>query len=469
MAGRRVASNGAASGDGAPAPQRRTRWRVSLLRKSRRAVAPAFGAGIVATVLAGGMMAAGPAAASPAARAATTAAAASSAPATAPSPATRWLIPWDRAKATGARTMTPQAGMAAAAAFPGFSGAFLNGVSCTGRSQCTATGVATTRTGKNLKPLAERWNGTSWTVQTTPTTNTGGWLGGTLDGGVSCTSSTACVAAGFSYSSTFYRLLGEGWNGSTWTIQPDLKPAPGGQPIGISCRWAKDCTAVGQRNTGMTLAEHWNGRKWSAQTTKHLGALDSVSCPATGNCTAVGSNPAGKALAEHWNGTTWSDQSVASPQQLNLLWSVSCTAVQDCVAVGTAGTTSPAISLAPLAEHWTGGTWAVLNPANPAPAGDNAELNSVSCTSATNCMAVGDYADQAGTSDTSFAEQWDGTNWTLETTPSAVTFTALASVSCPSAAHCVAVGVSSPTATGALSPVAEVWDGTTWTAVTAPR
>jgi hypothetical protein len=82
-------------------------------------------------------------------------------------------------------------------------------------------------------------------------------------------------------------------------------------------------------------------------------------------------------------------------------------------------------------------------------------------------MAVGDYADQANTSDTAFAEQWNGTSWTLETTPSAVTFTALGSVSCSSAAHCAAVGVSSPTATGALSPVAEVWNGSTWTAVAA--
>ncbi len=45
-----------------------------------------------------------------------------------------------------------------------------------------------------------------------------------------------------------------------------------------------------------------------------------------------------------------------------------------------------------------------------------AEFNSVSCTSATSCMAVGDYSDQAGSTDTSFAEQWNGTVWTVETT-----------------------------------------------------
>ena len=79
----------------------------------------------------------------------------------------------------------------------------------------------------------------------------------------------------------------------------------------------------------------------------------------------------GKALAAHWNGKAWSDQSVASPEQLNLLGGVSCPAVKDCVAVGTAGTvTSSALALAPLAEQWTGGKWGVLTVPDPAPAGD---------------------------------------------------------------------------------------------------
>ena len=54
----------------------------------------------------------------------------------------------------------------------------------------------------------------------------------------------------------------------------------------------------------------------------------------------------------------------------------------------------------------------------------------MSCTSATNCVAVGDYMDPAGTSDTTLAEQWDGTSWTVLTTPSPATFSALVSVSC---------------------------------------
>ena len=440
-------------------------------------------AGVTAAVLAGAMMAAVPAvaaAASPAAHAAAAARAATSALATSTpvsraaarldSPALRRLIPWGRATTAGARAISAQARTAAAATSAGFSGGVLYAVSCTSRSQCTATGMASTRSGKNTKTLAERWNGTTWAVQLTPTPTSRTLLGGALAAGVSCTSPAACVADGFSYSTKSAQLLGEGWNGRTWTTQADAAPVVAADPAGLSCTWAKDCMAVGARLSGMTLAEHWNGRKWSALTTKHDGALESVSCPATRNCTAVGSNNAGKALAAHWNGQAWSDQSAASPGQLTLLAGVSCPAAQDCVAVGTGGTvTSSALDLAPAAEQWTGGKWAVLTVPDPAPAGDLAELNSVSCSSATTCMAVGDYMDQAGTTDTAFTEQLAGPAWTVLTTPSAATFSALGSVSCSSPVHCVAVGASSATATGTISPLTEVWNGSAWTAVTAPR
>jgi len=171
-----------------------------------------FGAGITATVLAGAMMAAGPAAAaSPAAHAASGAGIARVG-----SPGAPGFRPWTRGAAKGALAMTPQArASAAAASSSGFSGATLAGVSCTGRKQCTATGTASTRNGTNYKPLAERWNGTTWAKQATPTTNSGGYLGAALTAGVACTSSSACMAAGFSYTAKTSRLLGEGWNGRT--------------------------------------------------------------------------------------------------------------------------------------------------------------------------------------------------------------------------------------------------------------
>ena len=141
------------------------------------------------------------------------------------------------------------------------------------------------------------------------------------------------------------------------------------------------------------------------------------------------------------------------------------------MAVGTGGTvTSSALDLAPLAERWTGGKWAVLTVPDPAPAGDIAELNSVSCTSATNCMAVGDYMrpgrhdrhDRGGAVE---RHDLDGPDHAQ----SSHVQRARVGVVHARPVHCVAVGASSATATGAVSPLTEVWNGSTWTVVTAPK
>jgi len=62
-----------------------------------------------------------------------------------------------------------------------------------------------------------------------------------------------------------------------------------------------------------------------------------------------------------------------------------------------------------------------------------------------------------------------GSVWTVLATPSAATFSALGSVSCSSPVHCVAVGARGATATGTVSPLTEVWNGSAWTVVTAPK
>lgn len=375
-------------------------------------------------------------------------------------PGARWLRPGSRPAAAGQRTM------AAAAAPTEFTGALLYGVSCTGRAQCTAAGLVTTRSGKNSRTLAERWNGTKWAVQGTPTPLTGGLQGGALAAGVSCTSSHACVAAGYSYGRTTFRLLPEGWNGAKWATQPLNKQPAAVLPYGISCTWAKDCLAVGLRGSGATVAEHWNGRKWSVLATKRDGLLGAVTCPGSGNCTAVGQSGSGKALAEHWNGKTWSVQATASPNAFSPLVGVSCHPAGTCLAVGT--TSANASTQAPLAEQWTGTKWSNVHAIDPSP-GDLAELDSVSCVSATDCVAVGDAGPTSGSSVSALAEQWNGTSWTILTTPNPATFSALDSVSCTSASHCVAVGGDAATATGSIRPLVEVWNGSTWTEQSAPR
>jgi hypothetical protein len=71
-------------------------------------------------------------------------------------------------------------------------------------------------------------------------------------------------------------------------------------------------------------------------------------------------------------------------------------------------------------------------------------LNGVSCTSATSCTAVGDYQSSNITTFGAFqtvAEAWDGTSWTLRSTPNPSTSRdLLLGASCGASQTCMAVG-----------------------------
>jgi len=109
---------------------------------------------------------------------------------------------------------------------------------------------------------AERWNGTSWTTQTTPNP-------GATDvfSGVSCFSASVCTAVG-SYAESNAEPTGpsaEGWNGTTWTGQTTPSPAGADEsPLNsVSCIAASTCTAAGEyqnsSGTYLTLAERESG------------------------------------------------------------------------------------------------------------------------------------------------------------------------------------------------------------------
>ena len=102
--------------------------------------------------------------------------------------------------------------------------------------------------------LAERWDGTSWSIQAMP-----GLTGDSDLGGVSCTSATACVAAGRANGGS--TTLAEVWDGTSWSVQ--ATPNPGTSPTfsGVSCTLATTCTAVGNYTntaTNSPLAERYS-------------------------------------------------------------------------------------------------------------------------------------------------------------------------------------------------------------------
>ena len=136
----------------------------------------------------------------------------------------------------------------------------LVGVSCTRQGPCIAAGFFTIVTGIEVM-LAERWNGIRWKVQRSlyPSGATGVEFGG-----VSCTSPNYCAAVGFfGNPAGFDEMLVERWDGTNWAIQPTPSPrgATSDSLAGIWCSSRNACTAVGsfigRGGTERTLAERY--------------------------------------------------------------------------------------------------------------------------------------------------------------------------------------------------------------------
>jgi hypothetical protein len=324
---------------------------------------------------------------------------------------------------------------------------------------CIAVGYYTSSQGVKVT-LAERWNGTSWSVQPTP--DPAGAKDSVLSG-VSCGSATSCMAVGRTYygRNRLARLV-EQWNGTGWSIKQASNPrkATLSALSGVSCATATACVAVGNyldysTDDWLTLAEAWNGGAWTVTPTPNpansiVNNLFGVSCASATACTAVGdwivngSTPSrllARTLAEAWNGTTWVIEASPSPVRIDggidTLASVSCQSPTSCSAVGTYNVYR---GVKTLNEAWNGTAW-VIQP-TPNPSRHDSYLAGVSCAAA-GCTAVGNYRDQVGTHLT-LAVSSGGGAWAVQATPSPVGAvpSSLASVSCGAPTACTPSGTS---------------------------
>ncbi len=356
---------------------------------------------------------------------------------------------------------------------PGSYSTKLRSVSCTSSTSCIAVGSYKETKTQPEKPLAESWNGSAWSTLSVPSPETTQAVG--LKG-ISCTSTSACTAAGYYWLEGKQRTLAESWNGTNWTIQASPNPSPELNSLNqVSCTAVGACTAVGsmQPEAGMvgeetaSLAERWNGSEWKTQVTPSLAtseySLSGVSCASATMCFAVGSYPLiERGLGQLWNGSTWTTQVKAVASINGYPSSVSCPSTTWCMVAGSGVGGLPKAWL--LKEE--GGEWTRSLQTPPLPSGgSNGGLRSVSCTSTSACTAVGYYYDEGQGKNRPLVEHWNGSKWTAESAPSPVegsAATAMMSVSCASGTSCVAVGEASN------APFAERWDGTSWSVMTTP-
>ena len=316
-------------------------------------------------------------------------------------------------------------------------------------SACTAVGKST-KSGTD-SPVAQRWNGTSWSEQSVAKKS------GTLPTrlfGVDCPSETRCLAAGnYQPSEGGPTLVTEVWNEAKWSVQSPPVPAEAtsSELVGIGCNSTAQCRAAGSAVIGgvkTAIIEAWTSPNWTLQSVPipegaTSSQLDGIDCIWSNVCAAVGrytsSGGSVKELAMVWNGTTWSLQTLAEPEgavQTTLL-DVSCTpSPTRCTAVG--GWRNSKGEQFTLAYRYNGSTWARQSTPNPSGSPESV-LQDVSCATETSCTAAGSQF--GGGSTRTLAEKWNGTTWSIQGTPnpSGAAFSSLSGVSCRSTT-CMGVG-----------------------------
>jgi hypothetical protein len=179
--------------------------------------------------------------------------------------------------------------------------------------------------GTEDRTLTEEWDGTSWSVVSSPNI---GMLHNELDSVTAVPNATALWAVGTYYNGTNDQTLTERWNGSAWAVvsSPNVVTytnssgtikIAGNQLSGIDAISSKDVVAIGTYDeydphvkayTPQSLAEHWNGTSWSIVKTPEL-AQKGGATPTDNTIDAV-SGTSGAVVAVGWYYDGTADQTL---------------------------------------------------------------------------------------------------------------------------------------------------------------
>ena len=196
---------------------------------------------------------------------------------------------------------------------PGSFANYLRGVAVTSSTDIWAVGYYANYNGYYYT-LVQHWDGTQWSVVSSP--NPGATDNDYLIG-VAVVSSTDVWAVGDYLGNGDYNItLTEHWDGTSWSVVT----SPGSSVsyfLGVAVISTTDVWAVGYySNNGIdqTLTAHWDGTSWSVVASPNpsstINVLSSVAVISTTDVWAVGyysnTNQVPQTLIEHWDGTSWS-------------------------------------------------------------------------------------------------------------------------------------------------------------------
>ena len=227
--------------------------------------------------------------------------------------------------------------------------------------------------------------------------------GGTL-AGVSCASDDLCVAVGSDDDDDGIAAIGRASAAiGAWSTDVSVRSdsAGGGALTGVSCATSSSCVAVGSddddRPVVAVATAGRSGWTWSRDAVvgsldAHGRALSGVSCPSPSSCVAVGStatSQATEAVGQRADGAwRWSTTHDVAPDSTGSggFVAVSCSTPTTCLAVGTdAGGRGTYARGRPSPNGWR---WSTVSPI-AARVGTAVTLAAVDCASTVSCVTVG--------------------------------------------------------------------------------
>jgi len=244
---------------------------------------------------------------------------------------------------------------------PGPSVNDLNGVASVSASDVWAVGDFIIASGAS-QTLTEHWNGTQWSVVASPNPSA---FHNVLRAVTAISTNDVWAVGWFNNAQDIPRTLIEHWNGSSWSVVTSPNGSNGSNFLfAVTAVSSTDVWAVGEFNNTSTLTEHWNGHTWrvvSSPNSTGSNTLNAVQAVSATDVWAVGQT-ATQTLIEQWNGKKWSV--VASPNLTgnNLLRGVAIVSATDIWAVGFV---IASVGEQTLIEQWNGSSWSIVPSPNP--------------------------------------------------------------------------------------------------------
>src|SRR5438876_2128784 len=266
---------------------------------------------------------------------------------------------------------------------------FLNGVAVVAANDVWTVGQAAN--GNTYNTLVEHWNGTAWSI--VPSPNVAG--NSSILEAISVVSANDIWAAGYSSDSSFNNHpLTIHWNGTTWSIVSS--PSVNDDILfGVDAVASNDVWAVGRsQSEARTLTLHWNGSVWSVVPSPNDSTEDNilfgVAAVTSNDVWAVGNACFSQTLAIHWDGIAWSvvPTPIFDPNATNpVLVGIVALSSDDIWTAGQYIVPLQGSAQFTLTENWDGAQWNFVP--SPNAQNSNNRLHGIAATPNGTLWAVG--------------------------------------------------------------------------------